>query len=642
MNQCSRARSWWMALLFLVAAVPTFASVQRQRASDLPISVNVETYPAAISPGEKAWVAVGLVLAPGWHVYGNPKGPGPGLPTSLEAVSIPEKVQAGPARLLPAEKVREPEFGPDEWVWAYRNRTTIYLPLSTGRDVTSGRHGVKLRLKALLCSEALCLPYQTDLAASLTVSSSPGSGATLPPALVETLRGTHAAEEQAGATPSLAESRTGAALGEAAPAQPSELPILSPRPVHGTLEVQGLVKAVIFALLAGMILNVMPCVLPVVSLKILSFVQDAQEDRRRRIFMGLNFAAGIITVFLILAGLASFAGYGWGELFQKQAFLISMIVVLVAMSLSLFDVFRFPVLQFAVRADAAMGERRYLGCFSRGMLATFLATPCSGPLLGGTMAWSLRQPPFLIFTIFVCMGLGMAAPYVILSLWPRALRWIPRPGPWVVHFERLMGFAFLATVVYLLTVVSEEMRVWVVLFCLFLALGLYVWGQMTTLRDSTRRRLTVRALALLLMLLGWWLSFHVFPSTAPPESLASEEAISWEPYSAEKLLAAANEHRWVLVDFTADWCPNCILVERTTLRDRRVRQAFRAHNALLLKADLTRDNPPAKLLLERMGSRSIPFLALFPPGERFWHPFFVRDIYGPDDVLSVFTRAREE
>jgi thiol:disulfide interchange protein DsbD len=180
------------------------------------------------------------------------------------------------------------------------------------------------------------------------------------------------------------------------------------------------------------------------------------------------------------------------------------------------------------------------------------------------------------------------------------------------------------------------------LFCLFLALGLYVWGHMTTLRDSTRRRLMVRAVALLLMLLGWWLSLRVFPSMTPPDSASSEERIAWEPYSPEKLLAAAKEHRWVLVDFTADWCPNCILVERTTLKDVRVRQAFRDHNALLLKADLTRENPPAKLLLERMGSRSIPFLALFPPGERFWHPFFLRDIYRPDDVVSVFARARDE
>jgi len=629
-----------MTLLLLVAAVPTLASVQRQRDSDPPISVNVGTLPAEISAGKEAWVAVDLALAPGWHVYGNPKGPGPGLPTSLQVVSLPERVQAGPARFLPAEKLREPEFGPDEWVWAYRNRTTIYLPLATGQDLTPGRHAVQLRLKALLCSEGLCVPYQTDLAVSLTVSPSPGGADTLPPALVEALRRTHPAEDRPAATPGLFGVRTGTTLGEAALGQPADLPALSPRPVHRIMEVDGLMKAVIFALLAGMILNFMPCVLPVVSLKILSFVQDAQGDRRRVFVMGLTFAAGIVTVFLILAGLASFAGYGWGDLFQKQAFLISMILVLVAMSLSLFDVFHFPVPQFAVRADAAAAPPGNLGCFCRGMLATFLATPCSGPLLGGAMAWTLRQSPPLIFTIFACMGLGMAAPYVILSFWPRALRWIPRPGPWVVHFERLVGFALLATVVYLFAILSEEMRVWVLLFSLFVGLGLYIWGQMTTLHDSTRRRLLVRALALGVMLLGWWLSFRALPPMAPPESPGSGEEIAWEPYSTETLVAAAAEHRWVVVDFTADWCPNCILVERTTLKDQRVRQAFRDHNALLLKADLTRDNPPAKRLLERMGSRSIPFLALFPPGEQFWHPFFLRDIYRPGDVISVFTRSR--
>jgi thiol:disulfide interchange protein DsbD len=312
-----------------------------------------------------------------------------------------------------------------------------------------------------------------------------------------------------------------------------------------------------------------------------------------------------------------------------------MIVVLFAMAMSLFDLFHLPVPQVALKADAAAGQG-YVGCFSRGMLATFLATPCSGPLLGGAMAWTLRQSPPLIFIIFAFMGLGMAAPYIILAISPAALRWLPRPGPWLIHFERLMGFALLATVVYLLTILPGEMRVWVVLFCLFFGLGLYIWGQMTTLSDSTRRRVVVRFVALLVICAGWWLSLRVFPPMMQPESPALRDDLSWEPYTPEKLLAAAAAQRWVVVDFTADWCPNCVLVERATLQDQRVRQAFRDRNALLLKADLTRDNPSAKLLLERMGSRSIPFLAIFPPGERFWHPFFLRDIYRADDVVSVF------
>ena len=203
-----------------------------------------------------------------------------------------------------------------------------------------------------------------------------------------------------------------------------------------------------------------------------------------------------------------------------------------------------------------------------------------------------------------------------------------------------MGFALMATAVYLLTIVERNIRVWVVLFCLFLAIGLYVWGQMTTLSDSTRRRATVRFVAIIIMLIGGWVSLKLIPSALQPQEFEAEGSVHWQPYSDERLLAAAAaEKRWVVVDFTADWCPNCILVERTALKNDRVIQAFKEHNALLLVADITRENPPAKRLLENLGSRSIPFLALFPPGDQFWQPFFLRDIYRANDVLRVFSEA---
>jgi thiol:disulfide interchange protein DsbD len=118
--------------------------------------------------------------------------------------------------------------------------------------------------------------------------------------------------------------------------------------------------------------------------------------------------------------------------------------------------------------------------------------------------------------------------------------------------------------------------------------------------------------------------------------------LEWQPYADSKLLASAAEDRWAVVDFTADWCPNCLLVERTALRNTRVVQILREHNVLLLKADLTRENPPAKRLLKDMGSRSIPFLALFPPGEHFWEPFFLRDLYSADDVIKVFSMITDK
>lgn len=633
-----------LCLAFLMPGLvaPALATNQIQLNSKPPVKIDVKIYPANIAAGQEVWVVANIVLERGWHIYGNPKGPGPGLPTILEVTSLPEAVTADPARFLPAEKFLEPDLGPDEWVWAYKNKTSIYVRLSTPDNLSSGTHQVQLLLRALFCREGLCMPYKTDLAATLTIVSNPEAAGTIPLQVRKNIGLTHVAKSKATLAPSFSASTPLTSIKEL-PVQPREIPELHPRPVLPSLEVGSMVKAALFALLAGFILNFMPCVLPVVSLKVLGFVQQSQESGRRVAFMGLSFAAGILAVFLVLAALASFAGYGWGELFQKQSFLITMIGLVFAMSLCLFGVFQLPIPHFATNRTEASAQRHgYLESFYKGTLATFLATPCSGPLLGGAMAWTLRQPPVQIFTIFSCLGLGMAAPYVVMSLFPNTLRWLPRPGNWLIHFERLMGFALLATVIYLLTVLPEHMTVGVVLFCFFLAIGFYIWGKMTTLSDSTRRRIIVRLMAVTIMVVGGWVSLDIVPSVARNVELVSEKSQQWELYTDTKLLEAARDNRWVVVDFTADWCPNCLLVEKTVLHNRTVVETFREHDVLLLKADLTIENPPAKRLLQKMGSRSIPFLAFFPPGEHFWQPYFLRDLYRVKDVLEVFAIASRD
>ena len=633
-----------LALSFLKLDVPVSAKDQFQVDTNPPLKIQVQTYPDKVFAGHHAWIAVQIILDPEWHIYGNPKGPGPGLPTILEVPSLPEGVNADPARFLPAEKLVEPDLGPDEWVWIYQKKTTIYLRLSTPSNLPSQNHQVQLHLQLALCREGVCMPYKTNLIAPLNVVSSLSAETSIPQWASKEIQLSHVGETKSKSQPALLET-TPSEPGQKEISQLGEIPAVKPRPVMPGLEVGGLVKAALFALLAGFILNFMPCVLPVVSLKVLGFVQQAQESGRRVALLGLSFAAGIFAVFLVLAALASFAGYGWGELFQKQGFLVAMIGLIFTMALCLFGLFQLPIPHFSSSGESISIQRQgYFESFYKGTLATFLATPCSGPLLGGAMAWTLRQPPVQIFMVFSCLGVGMAFPYVVMSIYPAALRWLPRPGNWLIHFERFMGFALLATVVYLLTILPENMRVWIVLFCLFLAIGFYVWGQMTSLSDSSRRRITVRLLAVIIMVVGGWLSLKTFPSMGWNEEplTKTEESEKWQPYTDIKLLEAAKKNRWVVVDFTADWCPNCILVERTALRDQHVVETFRKHNALLLKADLTRENPPAKRLLENMGSRSIPFLALFPPGENFWQPFFLRDIYRARDVLQVFELAAEE
>ncbi|MEE9120983.1 MAG: cytochrome c biogenesis protein CcdA [Syntrophobacteria bacterium] len=631
-----------LCLAFLIPGLvaPALATNQTQLNSKPPVKIDLKTYPSKVAAGQEVWVVANIVLDRGWHIYGNPKGPGPGMPTILEVTSLPQGVTAGPARFLPAEKFIEADLDPDEWVWAYKKKTSIYVRLLTPGNLSSGSHQVHLLLRTLLCREGFCMPYKTDLTATLTIVSSPEAAGAIPLQVRKNIGRTHVAQSKAALTSSFAGSTPLKPIKELPVLQPGEIPELYPRPVLPSLEVGSIVKAALFALLAGFILNFTPCVLPVVSLKVLGFVQQSQESGRRVALMGLSFAAGIFVVFLVLAALASFAGYAWGELFEKQSFLITMIGLVFAMSLCLFGVFQLPIPHFtANRTETSAQRHGYLESFYKGTLATFLATPCSGPLLGGAMAWTFRQPPAQIFTVFSCLGLGMAAPYVVMSIFPSTLRWLPRPGNWLIHFERFIGFALLATVIYLLSVLPEHMTVGVVLFCLFLAIGLYIWGKMTTLSDSSRRRIIVRLAAVFIMVVGGWLSLDIFPSLARNVELVSEKSQQWKPYADTKLLGAARENRWVVVDFTADWCPNCLLVEKTVLQNRSVVEIFREHDALLLKADLTTENPPAKRLLQKMGSRSIPFLALFPPGEHFWQPYFLRDLYRVKDVIKVFAMA---
>jgi thiol:disulfide interchange protein len=633
-----------LGFLVLGLALAALAASQTQVETKLPLKIAVKTYPSSIGAGQEAWIAVAIALDEGWHIYGNPKGPGPGLPTILEVLSLPEGFNADAARFLPAEKLLEPDLGLDEWVWIYRKKTTIYLRLSTPSNLSFQNHQIQLHLQLALCREGVCMPYKTNLTVPLKVVNGLSAETSLPQWLAKEIQLSHVGEIKSKSQLTSVETIF-SEPSEREISQLGEIPAVKPRPVMPGLEVGGLVKAALFAVLAGFILNFMPCVLPVVSLKVLGFVQQAQESGRRVALLGLSFAAGIFTVFLVLAGLASFAGYGWGELFQKQDFLIAMIALIFTMALCLFGLFQLPIPHFAGSGESISVQRQgYFESFYKGTLATFLATPCSGPLLGGAMAWTLRQPPVQIFVVFSCLGLGMAFPYVVMSIYPAALRWLPRPGNWLVHFERFIGFALLATVVYLLTIVQENMRVWIVLFCLFLAIGFYIWGQLTSLRDSSRRRTAVRLLAVIIMVVGGWVSLKAFPSVSWKDDSLSKRVESeiWQTYTDLKLLEAARESRWAVVDFTADWCPNCILVERATLGDEQVVETFRKNNALLLKADLTRENPAAKRLLDKMGSRSIPFLALFPPGEHFWQPFFLRDIYRPRDVLRVFEMAAEK
>lgn len=426
--------------------------------------------------------------------------------------------------------------------------------------------------------------------------------------------------------------------------------------------------------LAGFLLNFMPCVLPVVGLKLLSFIQQAQSDRRRILLMNLSYTAGLLSVMLVLASLAVFTGLGWGEQFSSTGFTITLAAVVFAFGLSFLGVWDIPLPGFVSTADGKGPSEGYAGAFSKGILSTILATPCSGPFLGAALAWAVTQPAVMTFAVFVTVGLGMASPYLVIGAFPSLIRVLPKPGNWMITFKYIMGFVMLGTVVYLLSFVAIASVVPTVL--LLLGIGIAVWfaGQ-TPFTAKKSARLRAWGIAIAIVLLTTSVSFGWFEKVmqdrferaaarfaaqqSPPNAVAEptiamtqitepntdvvlddaskneistnqtaiqpqaesqapaviDDGIAWQIYSPDILESAIASGRPVFVDFTADWCLTCKANEAAAIDTTDVSRALRKHNIVALLADKTSPNPEADALLRKLGNKaaSIPFYAFFNP-----------------------------
>ena len=412
------------------------------------------------------------------------------------------------------------------------------------------------------------------------------------------------------------------------------MPAMNPVYDSPGLEIESLGKALVFGFMAGLILNFMPCVFPVVSLKLLSFIITlGQPDSEKRLSafrrQNLMFALGVIVWFTILSAVLSALDLLWGQLFQSQAMVIGMLVLVFALTLSLFGLFMLP--SFAFREHQGRITKR--SAFITGMLATCLATPCSGPLLGGVLGWSFNQPQPILGMVFLAVGLGMASPYLLLAAFPRLGRHFPTPGPWLAKLEVILGFFLLLTCAYLFSLLTGSARTGAAITLgLVFVLG-WFWGRRQNARGMRVtfywRWLMGCACALLALIFIW--NFVLF----------NKDEEQWVPYSEEAFLAARTNNNIVL-DFTADWCPNCKLLERTVFTEERIKDWQERYNAVFMQVDLTHDNLEGYALLASLNSSSIPVVALFPKqnGESSeLSPIVLRDLFGPARLEEAAEKA---
>jgi thiol:disulfide interchange protein len=421
----------------------------------------------------------------------------------------------------------------------------------------------------------------------------------------------------------------------------------------------GFGAALLFAWLGGILLNLMPCVFPVLSIKVLSFVTQADQSPHITRRHGLVFTAGVIVSFWVLAliVLSVKAGgeqLGWGFQLQSPTFVVGMIFTLLCIGcVFLTDVTIGQRLQ--TLAGASKLPTNLIGSFCNGALATAVATPCTAPFMSSALAATIVLPPIAGFAVFTCLGLGMSTPYLILAYNPRLLRFLPKPGEWMITFKELMAFPLFASVVWLSRVFARQMGieppalnlVMDVLWGIFIAA--FGFWLLTVSRRSAAGRMNraLNVLAILGIILGVYIAI---PSTAevddsraracaPSDTVApftDGHGLLWENYSEDRLMKLTAQGRPVYIDFTAEWCITCQVNERVVFSSQEVRDLIAEKNVTLVRADWTSKNQVITNALRRYGRNGVPLNVIItgPTSE----PIVLPNILTPGIVIEALKK----
>jgi len=616
----------------------------------------------AIVPGQAFQVGLLLEMEPGWHTYWKYSGDS-GLPTTVDW-SLPLGFNAGPIQWPVPEARVEPG---DIQVYAYSGRVLLLTTITPPPDL-SGNVTLRAAASWLVCEE-ICVPGDANLELSLPVgkSASPSNVALFeefrsrlptsePPPfkLIWKRLGELLALQVKGAPvgmplvlyPLPAKDQI---VGHPSFQAPDTLTIKAPSPFTGVLAVGegpsrrawfvsdtisaistapgqsstlSLWVALFYGFVGGLILNLMPCVLPVISLKIFGFIKQAEDSRRSILLHGLAFGAGIFVWFLGLAAVIIFLKSGgaevtWAFQFQNPWFNVAIGSVVFVFALNLVGVFEFVLPGQALNAMESAGSTGGLvGSFFQGVFATLLATPCTAPFLGSALGFAFSQSPTVILAMFVAVASGMAAPYLILSASPGWLKFLPRPGAWMERLKQFMAFPLLATLVWILSILGGQRGtdgvIWFSAFLLCLAFACWLLGSFCGPLVSASKRIAILLLILITISGGGW--FFLGKKFAQI-GLISSDRIVWVPFSQARVQEELAAGRSVFVDFTADWCITCKFNERAAIDTPTIRSILKEKNITAMKADWTNANSEITAILKSFGRVGVPFYLIDPASD---------------------------
>jgi thiol:disulfide interchange protein len=664
------------------------AQAQQYNGKEL-VRVSLISDVRAIQAGQKFRVGVLYQIEPGWHIYWKYSGDS-GLPTKIEW-QLPQGFKVGDLHWpLP---MREKEPG-DLEVFAYMSEVLLFADIEAPATLPSEPFSIQAKTDWLVC-QSLCVPGRAQLSLTLT-----GGGNTASNSAQIFQKYASLVPKQPANSIKIGFSRTGKSLIVAVDGVPNEAAIdFYPSPpedavlghverdgnrltipidtegkpinrMDGVLVVGsgdtrqgyeineqtnltavqserstpsvgliGILQMLGFAMIGGLILNVMPCVLPVISLKIFGFVSEAGIEPKKAFRLSMAFSLGIMGCFAALAALVVLlrtagAQVGWGFQFQDYRFIVIISCLVFAFALNLFGVFELSVSSRATQglANLARGQG-YGGAFFQGVFATVLATPCTAPFLGTASAFAFAQSGWVTFLVFLFIGLGMALPYLLLAINPKWLRYLPKPGDWMLRLKQCMGFLLAGTLLWLMWVLGQMQGVDAVvqLGAIFLVIAILAWikGSFWTPVSSARSRLlAMGAMVFVLLLAAASYQFFTKPSQ-----------LVWRPFSKSTLDEALASGKPVFIDFTADWCITCKTNERFAIDTARVRREFSKRNVVALKADWTKGDPEITQILKQFGRAGVPMYLIYPRGSKEAQPVLLPELITSQTVLDALNKT---
>lgn len=641
------------AAVRLAAALLALLAAARAHAQPSVVDVSASPAHAQVVPGEQVPIAVVFHHKPGWHINTSApivppemEGLEP-IPTTLTATS-PEAVRFWPVQWPPVHQVEVAFTGAPVQYGVYEGRAIAFVPVQIAASAAVGSTlTINLAAAFQACDDSVCLPREDlELTVQLAVID-PAQASTRP------AEGPDFAsfDKSVFSRPPLP---------AVTPGNPGPAASVDPGPVRDfgafglslrfdTSGALGTVLVMLVAVLGGLVLNLTPCVLPVIPIKIMGLAQAAGNPRRC-LFLGFMTSLGVIcfwsAIGVLIAGLKTIDAVS--QLFGNPWFGLGVGAFIAAMSFGMLGAFTLQlpqaVYQYTPRHETGAGS------FMFGVMTAILGTPCFGPFAGGAAAWATAQPLATAIGAFTCIGAGMALPYLILSARPSWVNRIPRTGPASELIKQVMGLLLLAAAAYfigaaILSLVAELPYLRGVIywwFAAFFTVAGGVWLAFRTVqitRSPARRAIFILAGLVIAFVGAWWAWYQTSVAAAayvPGDSTGHTEGV-WRSYNHSAFQSAIADKKTVVIDFTADWCLNCKVIEAAVLNRAEVQAALAQPGVIAFKADLTSRKAEGWKALSDLGERGIPLLAVFGPGTP---APFKSNAYTPAQVLDAISRAR--